>query len=103
MSVSVLGHRLVVAVVLVAEAVEGSGLLVAAELGRVHAPLALVAAAVDVCDTENRDGYGGKRCPHRTKTDTWSYCLTSASKFNIDGIFDVRPENDRASPNVKTP
>ncbi len=31
--------------------------------------------------------------------------LTSASKFNIepnDGIFDVSPENDRASPNVKT-
>ncbi len=32
--------------------------------------------------------------------------LTSASKFNIEpngGIFDVGPENERASPNVKTP
>ncbi len=34
------------------------------------------------------------------------FCLTSASKFNIEpngGIFDVSPENDRASLNVKTP
>ncbi len=32
--------------------------------------------------------------------------LTSASKINIEpngDIFDVSPENDRASPNVKTP
>ena len=32
--------------------------------------------------------------------------LTSASKFNIEpngGVFDVSPENGRASPNVKTP
>ncbi len=32
--------------------------------------------------------------------------LTSVSKFNVDAndeIFDVDPENDRASPNVKTP
>ena len=31
--------------------------------------------------------------------------MTSTSKFNMDpngGIFDVSPENDRASPNVKT-
>ncbi len=32
-------------------------------------------------------------------------CLTSASKFNVKpfgGIFDVSPENGRASPNLKT-
>ncbi len=32
--------------------------------------------------------------------------LTSTSKFNIEangGIFDVNPQNDRASPNVETP
>ena len=32
--------------------------------------------------------------------------LTSASEFNIEpngGIFDVNPENNRASPNVFTP
>ncbi len=38
--------------------------------------------------------------------DAWSFFLTSASKFNIEPngeIFDVRPENDCASLNVKTP
>ncbi len=38
--------------------------------------------------------------------DARSLFLTSASKFNIETnseIFDVSPENDRASPNVKTP
>ncbi len=32
--------------------------------------------------------------------------LTSASNFNIEpnsGVFDISPENDRASPNVKPP
>ncbi len=36
---------------------------------------------------------------------TCGHFLTSASKFNIEpngGIFDVRPENDHASRNVKT-
>ncbi len=37
---------------------------------------------------------------------THGHFLTPASKFNIEpngGIFDVSPENDRASPNMKTP
>ncbi len=37
---------------------------------------------------------------------TRGHFLTSASKFNIapnGGNFDISPQNDRASPNVKTP